>query len=362
MRPRTSSPIAASTLALLGIAALAACSSAPTQVGESTGDTHEAITNGTPVTTPILGSVMMWACPNGAGNCCPNNEATCTWHDSTASGGCSGTMIADRWMLTAHHCVTNEEVMTGGTPTPAWQIRVMSPDGASWAAGEQVFLHPSVDVALVLLGSAVVNSFGVEHTTPIWTGNMSGLAGGTVYCEGFGATDFGGNGFGTLRSANLSVNTIGGGQLYLNENASQQVDYLGDSGAACFLYQPGVVIPDAIVAVQSLVFQSTSTQWVDRLVGADAFVSWAATTINQDACSEFGAQCGTVTDANGKSASCGSCGAGDVCQSHQCVCAPQQCKLPTKWNQGDCACEIPCNSPRTCCIQAGGYWDGKYCE
>ena len=63
----------------------------------------------------------------------------------------------------------------------------------------------------------------------------------------------------------------------------------------------------------------------------------------------------------GQPVSCGACGTGDVCQQNQCVCAPQGCKFG-RWSQADCQCEIPCNSPRTCCIQAGGYWDGKYCE
>jgi hypothetical protein len=63
----------------------------------------------------------------------------------------------------------------------------------------------------------------------------------------------------------------------------------------------------------------------------------------------------------GNTVSCGTCGSGDVCRNHECVCAPQTCKYPATWSYGNCDCEVPCRTPEQCCIQSGGTWTGTYC-
>ncbi|HEY8091486.1 MAG TPA: hypothetical protein VIF09_26660 [Polyangiaceae bacterium] len=350
-------------VALAGFAALFACGSPAGQ--EQQASTSEAILGGAPVYKDILGSVQMWICPNGASSCCPPGMPTCTFAQSSSNGGCSGTMVADRWMLTAHHCLTVEETGYLGTAYPPGELLAWSADQATSAVGEAVFLDPYLDVGLVLLGSSVANASGAALTSPIYTGTSAGLQGAQIYCQGFGdnLTAGGGSGYGTLRSALMTVTTGGAGQLYMDQNAQGQLLYFGDSGTGCFLVSPGTMLPDPLVGVQSLLVEpGGGAPNFDRAVGADAFLAWARSTVNGEACAEYGATCGTVTDAFGKTASCGTCGAGDVCESGSCVCAPRVCRRPAVWNQANCDCEIPCHSAITCCIQAGGAWDGKRCE
>jgi hypothetical protein len=45
-----------------------------------------------------------------------------------------------------------------------------------------------------------------------------------------------------------------------------------------------------------------------------------------------------------------------------CGCPAQACRTGWHWSFDSCGCERKCNSPASCCAQAGGYWDGKYCE
>jgi hypothetical protein len=332
------------SFAPITLVGLLACGDAPTSGGEDTAKTSAAILNGTPVTNDVLGSPIV---------CASNNGTSCNmW-------GCSGTMVADRWLLTAHHCVTQGNVLTGGTAIPANEIYTWLQTTPHAVTGQAIFLHPSLDAALVLLSSSLVDGNGVARTTPIYTGSSAGLVGKTVYCQGWGDTSLSA-GYGNLTSAYLTVGTGGPGSLTLNPNGQGQALYEGDSGAGCFLGAPGSS-PNAVVSVHSEASSPGIGVTYDIEVGADGFESWAAGVIAQNACSLAGAACGNITDGLGQVVSCGGCGVGDVCQQNACVCAPQQCKFGT-WNQASCRCEIPCHTVATCCAQNGGYWDGKYCE
>jgi hypothetical protein len=331
-----------SLLALAPVFALAGCGTAPP--ADATGSTSEAILNGTPVTNDTLGTPVV----------CDYNGTSCT-------AGCSGTMIADRWLLTAHHCATTTNVKTGGTAIAPGGIIAWIPGAAYAAKSVATYLHPTLDVALVEMDYPVVNGANVAYTTPIWTGSSASLKGKTIYCQGAGDTTLS-SGWETITSANLLVESASVGSLVLLPNAQGQALYEGDSGAGCFLHAPGT--PDQLVSVHSE-HESPGLGVTDDLeVGADGFATWASGIVKSQACSMAGATCGTITDGLGTPVSCGSCSTGDVCSAHQCVCAPQVCKSPMKWNQADCACEftLVCHTPAMCCAQAGGSWIDGHCE
>jgi hypothetical protein len=324
--------------------ALAACG--PGFGEDSDNKSSSAIVGGTVVTHDTLGSAEFLECPGAI--------STCTF--ASSRWGCSGNMVADRWFLTAHHCVTaGGELSTGGTAVTAKTIRVQSADGASYGTGQKVFRHPTLDVALVYLDQSIVNASGQILSTPIFTGTSASLVGKNVYCQGFGLFKDGCiNDFGTLRSAVMNVWIAGPGSIYMQPNAAGNYLAPGDSGAPCFLHSPGGS-SNAIVAINS--FEDLSpfpchAPMENGLVGADGFQSWAADIIASYACQAANATCGSITDALGTVVPCGTCGTGDVCVENTCQCAPPfPCPAHTLWNPAVCACEAPPHcSCATCCM------------
>jgi hypothetical protein len=344
-------------LSLLPLAALSACSAAPGDPS-ATATTSEAIIDGTPVTNDMLGEALLMYCPNGQAGC--NYSAGAAW-------GCSGTMVADRWFLTARHCVqTNDSATVLGTPIPAADALVYEPYGATWAVGQAIFQHPTLDVALVFLSSSIDNEAGQAYWTPIYAGTSAGLVGRSLYCEGYGI-DVAGNSstYGTLRSAMMTPDTGTPGFVSFPPNGLGQVTAGGDSGGACFLSAPGGSTQNYVVSVHSDAEYPLGTAYApseDYDVGADGFRTWAISIVAQNACSQSGATCGSVTDGFGTVVSCGTCAADDVCSANRCVCAPKTCPGASTWDPATCSCKLPCHTAASCCIAAGGYWDGKYCE
>jgi hypothetical protein len=349
------------TAAPFALVSLAACAVSPggtESSQEATTQTHEAIVGGSLVASDTLGSVEVLQC------LVPTSS--CTYTYGVAGWGCSGTMVADGWLLTAHHCVSvGGQALTGGTAVAANTIRVQNQNNTSWATGVAIYRHPTLDVALVQLDGSVYGPGGQPVTTPIYTGAGTSLQGTNIYCQGYGLSQEEPTqvGFGTLRSMSFNVQWAGTGWIdYLPPSGAP---YLapGDSGSGCFRYPPGTA-NNAVVATDS--FEDVAFPGAppseEGLVGADGFESWASTTIGNVRCTDSDYSCGTVSDGMGGTVSCGTCGTGDICQSgHYCVCAPQKCKVG-KWSYVNCDCEVPCHTPAQCCAQAGGYWDGKYCE
>jgi hypothetical protein len=290
------------SLLLLSIAACGAPS------GEDLGATAEPVLNGTPVPADNLGSVMLWECDWGAASCCGGSAASCSTSSYGFHGGCSGTMVADRWMLTAGHCATGtDNTSGGGVPLLPFQLVALSGDRASMSSADQVFLHPTLDVALVHLASSITNAGGHVLHTPLYTGTSVSLMGKKVYCQGYGVSDAARSTYGTLRSALLDVNGASSGWVALAQNASGQLLAPGDSGTGCFLFGPTETLLwplrfNALVAVDSVGFPGGTTG-----VGADGFASWASGVVSANACRMQSAQCGSITDALGDSVNCGQC-------------------------------------------------------
>ncbi|HEY2515367.1 MAG TPA: trypsin-like serine protease [Polyangiaceae bacterium] len=320
MRNRTLGLVVASFVLAAGASACGAPPSASSE--ESVGETSEAVLNGTPVGSDRLGSVMLWQCGSGAASCCSSGAASCSTSSSGFKGGCSGTMIADKWLLTAGHCAnTTESTSGGGTALPASQLVTISGDRASMASGDHVYLHPSLDVALVHLTGSITNAAGAAFSTPIYQGTSASLIGRNVYCQGYGVSDAAStlSTYGMLRSATLNVNNAITGWMALTENSSSQLLSPGDSGTGCFLYAPTVrktapfpiILFNSVVGVQSLEFPNS-----DNVVGADGFASWADSVMS---CAAQSATCGTVTDPAGNTVSCGACSTGSVCLQNHCL-------------------------------------------
>ena len=99
------------------------------------------------------------------------------------------------------------------------------------------------------------------------------MVGTTVYCQGWGRNTFD-TGFGTLRSATLSVTNSEGDGYRVGANASGQINWKGDSGSACFTASTGVITGVAVNC-------STSGTTVNSChhVGADSIRGWVSSVV-----------------------------------------------------------------------------------
>ena len=208
-----------------------------------------AIINGTPVTADSLGTPAL----------------------TIPAGLCSGTLLTDQWILTAHHCATNEVVKTGGTALNAGSITATMLNG-DVAHGTAVFLHSSADVALVHLDRSLLNGAGLPFENPLFLGSATSLVNGTVFCQGWGDNDANGQGSGQLRSASVVVSSANTSTFQVAPNNFSQVPAHGDSGSSCFVTIDNV--PRVAGVVSTAAFDGNQLSFA-TLVSIDAFRDWA---------------------------------------------------------------------------------------
>jgi V8-like Glu-specific endopeptidase len=198
---------------------------------------------------------------------------------------CSATLLNDYYALTAHHCLTVQDDITGGDPVDASIVTLTLMTGQS-AKGAAVYRHPTLDVAILQLATPLLGPNGKHYTNYLMDATSASLVGQTLYCAGWGnyANDDAGKevGWGTLRSAYMHVSRTDAQGYDMYRNDQCQVQFNGDSGSSCFLNVNGNYY---ITGVDSQGFyDNKATDNASQLeyvyqVGADYFRDWVLSIV-----------------------------------------------------------------------------------
>jgi len=183
---------------------LAACT-APTEAGpdevDNTANADDSIIGGTAISAEGTGYVNL--------------------------SGCSGTMITNQWVITAKHCFAADKVPS----------EINATMGTQSTTGASIVRYPDadVDVSLVKLAEPfTMNGSRYGYRRAFYAGSTASLVGKWLVCTGYGQNTFTGGG-GTLRTANLKVDSVSGFKYRMVPNGSSQIQFLGDSGGSCYL-------------------------------------------------------------------------------------------------------------------------------
>ncbi len=169
----------------------------------------------------------------------------------TVNGGCSGTMLTHKWVITADHCITTDGNI-GGPPVAFANLAVTATWSTTTARPTQYVRFsgaPSnLDIALVELGN--VDMGGPVRALPeLDTGALAANIDILKSGQGFSffarrdpgppPRDIASGGLGVYREALFTASNIQTDSYQLLMNANNQVGAAGDSGSSDMMLRAG---------------------------------------------------------------------------------------------------------------------------
>jgi hypothetical protein len=161
--------------------------------------------------------------------------ATCVWPTAimlVRLAGCSGTLVHPRVVVTAKHCLVDEN---SGNPTPPTSIGLgeRRDNWAKTVAVSRCYTHPDNDFGICVLAQDVTDVPIVPVMAPCETSELA--AGKAVVEVGFGVTSASGLTYGTKKWIDGTLMSAGPGQVDFGvTTGSQDGEYYGDSGGPLF--------------------------------------------------------------------------------------------------------------------------------
>jgi V8-like Glu-specific endopeptidase len=208
-------------LAVASVLAVAACSAATDDA-----TLYESMGDGPEVTSSEAEPII-------SGSSSSNKKVVQVLRDKPEGnpGLCTGTLLRSNIVLTADHCVGNQD---GGQ----WlRHRIRTRDGTVVEVTDpsQLRTHPTADIAVLLLDDHVTINGRTDYTTGLHTKAVAGLEGKDVNCVGYGIRTCGSTDSGVQTQATLRVDAASSTSLRYLPNASGQILASSDSGGPCFL-------------------------------------------------------------------------------------------------------------------------------
>jgi MYXO-CTERM domain-containing protein len=265
-------------------------------------------------------------------------------------GGCSGTLVTPKTIVTAKHCLSSSIDVFFGTKASGegtWLETV-----ASKRKG-----HPSGDIAMLTLAEdSTVAPF------PMIKGDLAEHVGEAIRIAGFGVTSENGGGSGTKRQGMAMLQSLDGDIMYATNQPSGTC--YGDSGGPNFMTIDG---QEVLIGVTSFGTAACGSG-LDGSVRIDTYRDWIAEYIatNDPASCDADSRCATgcaQPDPDCPCAGDGFCTAacGDIASDPDCAgCAADgMCRADCPSLDTDCCatdgtCNEACGATDADCVDDGG--------
>jgi len=249
------------------VAPFLGCGEVPGEPGSAgVEQVHSDIVGGTTITVDTVGSpIVNMSDPNMTGHLC------------------SGTVIRNDWLLTAHHCVTQHDLTTGGLPILPSEVNVQILNSSNNPQGRLIVRHPTLDVALVKLTAAPIpqgqNNFAYENW--IYLGNDSVFGGQSLFSQAWGdnqitsCSPLVSSGAGTLRWANMLISTLSPSLFFVvPSGANHVIPIPGDSGSALYYQVNGYERPVGVASTVDCTQNTSPFVTQAYYVRSDNFRGW----------------------------------------------------------------------------------------